>query len=184
MAGLASLILLRDIKFYIALILFLFGIFCSGIYEHRIVYYIPYVCVLLFFITQKFQSLNPNMVKRFTQILSILLVYNIAISLVVRTGLAFAQYDKRNSKNYAGYLSQIGINEGDYVLTNSWRTYFPLRQIGAFPIKEMYNGSFSETKYNVTWIISNVKNENNLHLSELIGVDTVFPNWYLEKVQP
>jgi hypothetical protein len=29
-----------------------------------------------------------------------------------------------------------------------------------------------------------VKNENNIHLSELIGVDTVFPNWYLEKVHP
>ena len=78
-------------------------------------------------------------------------------------------------KNYANYLSRIGIKEGDYVLTNSWRTYFPLRQIGAFPIREMYNESSSEIKYNATWIISNVKNENNIHLSELIGDDAVFP---------
>jgi hypothetical protein len=182
-AGLISIVLLRDIKFYFAFTLFLVGVIFSGLYEHRIVYYVPYMCVSFLLLFNQVQTTHPNRLKIFTKIIFVIFVYNVTISLVLRNTQALLQYKQRSSVNYSSNFSVIGIEEGDYVLTESWRSYFPLRQIGAYPIRAFYKQDDNSITSQAKWIISKVKNDNNSKLSDLINDDSFFPNWYIEEVK-
>lgn len=181
--GLISIVLFRDIKFYFAFALFLFGVIFSGLYEHRIVYYVPYMCVSFLFLFEKVQTANPNRLMKLTHTIFVIFVFHLTISLVLRNTQALLQYKQRSSGNYSIYFSAIGIEKGDYVLTDSWRSYFPLRQIGANPIRTFHKQDENAITSKATWIISKVKGDNNYKLSDLMNDDAFLPGLYIEKVE-